>query len=583
MEDDSDIEFTDSEEEFPLMEVEQAAGGGGPEQALANLRNHAQVDENLRGILNAAVGMQPLWRMRRPLANNELLVEQLVKDGIISKKEVEAAMKCCPRDQFVPGGQEEHPDVFADSPMRLGGLGFNVSAPHIHASCLEALDLQPGHRVLDVGCGSGLLSAYAAHMVGKRGRVVGVDVKLAATKLSRDNLARQVASNSNFAQRAAPCEFHTHNVFLPGHPFAVGFDRIVAGASAPSGQLNRLLGLLKEGGGVIVTPVIPSDLDKITKLPDGSVKTSLISKVRFSDLVVPKDGEIIKAVLDTEREAFLQPPLPASTFASDVASITGGSSGSLPGSSVESGQIHFPADSPSPSLTWAHKGATFLACGSFNNSSGDMDTQDGGPTPSPVPPSLGVEELGPYDCQLVGSNWTLPAHMCVLRTRCDLFRAQSASGMRDASATQIRVPEEFPKEAVAAFLRFCATDQLDEGITPREVEVILSVANFYGNDYLVQLCELALVSHLRGLACGCGDGSQDQSDAPGLAASFLALAEENGLPHLLAVSLDFILHQFPAVAQTQAYEELSKQQVDLIAKHACGQHSLVRAALKEVA
>jgi len=67
----------------------------------------------------------------------------------------------------------------------------------------------------------------------------------------------------------------------------VGFDRIVAGASAPSGQLNRLLGLLKEGGGVIVTPVIPSDLDKITKLPDGSVKTSLISKVRFSDLVVP--------------------------------------------------------------------------------------------------------------------------------------------------------------------------------------------------------------------------------------------------------------------------------------------------------
>lgn len=44
------------------------------------------------------------------------------------------------------------------------------------------------------------------------------------------------------------------------------------------------------------------------------------------------------------------------------------------------------------------------------------------------------------------------------------------------------------QEAVAAFLRFCATDQLDEGITPREVEVILSVANFYGNDYLVQVC-----------------------------------------------------------------------------------------------
>jgi hypothetical protein len=35
--------------------------------------------------------------------------------------------------------------------------------------------------------------------------------------------------------------------------------------------------------------------------------------------------------------------------------------GPLPGSSMESGQSYFPSDSPSPSPTWARRGASFLA------------------------------------------------------------------------------------------------------------------------------------------------------------------------------------------------------------------------------
>ena len=49
--------------------------------------------------------------------------------------------------------------------VRLDAMGFNVSAPHMHATCLEALDLQPGHSFLDIGSGCGLVTAAAAFLV----------------------------------------------------------------------------------------------------------------------------------------------------------------------------------------------------------------------------------------------------------------------------------------------------------------------------------------------------------------------------------------------------------------------------------
>ena len=60
-------------------------------------------------------------------------------------------------------------------------MGFNVSAPHMHVTCLEALDLQPGHAFLDIGSGCGLVTATAAFLVRARpsvqdpSRVVAAD------------------------------------------------------------------------------------------------------------------------------------------------------------------------------------------------------------------------------------------------------------------------------------------------------------------------------------------------------------------------------------------------------------------------
>ena len=63
-----------------------------------------------------------------------------------------------------------------DCPVPIG-YGATISAPHMHSKVLELLEpkLQPGARVLDVGSGSGYLTAVLGRLVGPRGSVLGVE------------------------------------------------------------------------------------------------------------------------------------------------------------------------------------------------------------------------------------------------------------------------------------------------------------------------------------------------------------------------------------------------------------------------
>jgi arsenite methyltransferase len=63
---------------------------------------------------------------------------------------------------------------------------------------VHALDLAPGHRVLDVGCGTGLLADYVSRLVGADGLVVGIDplpIRVAmAQQRGRPNVRFQVGT-----------------------------------------------------------------------------------------------------------------------------------------------------------------------------------------------------------------------------------------------------------------------------------------------------------------------------------------------------------------------------------------------------
>jgi hypothetical protein len=93
-------------------------------------------------------------------------------------------------------------------------------------------------------------------------------------------------------------KFLVRNCFLPD-PEEILYDRIHVGACCPESYLTQLFALLKPKG-IIVTP-FGDRLLKATKNEDGSMSEETLMNVRYSDLIIPSDAEVIQAKKECAR------------------------------------------------------------------------------------------------------------------------------------------------------------------------------------------------------------------------------------------------------------------------------------------
>jgi protein-L-isoaspartate(D-aspartate) O-methyltransferase len=144
------------------------------------------------------------------------------------------ALERAPRSLFMP---QRLADVAArDIALPIGG-GQTSPPPSVVAAMIEALDLSPRGRVLEVGAGSGYATALLAQLSAE---VVSLE--------RRRPLALEAAARlSAFGVDNARVEWADALAYDPG---PARFDAIVVHAAVESPP-TRLLGLLNEGGALV--------------------------------------------------------------------------------------------------------------------------------------------------------------------------------------------------------------------------------------------------------------------------------------------------------------------------------------------
>jgi protein-L-isoaspartate(D-aspartate) O-methyltransferase len=120
-----------------------------------------------------------ILRKQKIAALHQQLIDQMKNEGHITSKSVEAAFRAVPRHHFLPELAVE--DIYQDQAIvTKKALDERVvsssSQPTMMAIMLEQLQLQPGQRVLEIGAGTGYNAALMAHIVGKHGQVVTLDI-----------------------------------------------------------------------------------------------------------------------------------------------------------------------------------------------------------------------------------------------------------------------------------------------------------------------------------------------------------------------------------------------------------------------
>ncbi|MDH5785098.1 MAG: protein-L-isoaspartate O-methyltransferase [Chromatiales bacterium] len=98
--------------------------------------------------------------MNIELARHNLIEQQIRPWDVLDDQVLETVMRC-PREAFVAPGQRNLAFVDMELPI---GHGEHMMHPKLEARMLQALQIKPDDRVLEVGTGSGYVTMMLAHL-----------------------------------------------------------------------------------------------------------------------------------------------------------------------------------------------------------------------------------------------------------------------------------------------------------------------------------------------------------------------------------------------------------------------------------
>lgn len=193
---------------------------------------------------------------------------QLRRRGLADER-VLAAMSRVPRHEFASASYWDQ--AYQDHPLPIGE-GQTISQPYMVALMLEALRLSPNDKVLEIGTGSGYVTALLAELTREvisieRHSTLAERARMVLSDLGYKNVTIIIGDGNRGYSKAAP------------------YDAIIVSAAAP--QLPRdLLEQLTDGGRMII-PIGRDDTQQLqfVEKRDGQAHITLRELCRFVPLI----------------------------------------------------------------------------------------------------------------------------------------------------------------------------------------------------------------------------------------------------------------------------------------------------------
>jgi protein-L-isoaspartate(D-aspartate) O-methyltransferase len=224
----------------------------------------------------------------------EHMVEKQIAARSVRSKIVLDAMRKVPREAFLPERLREF--AYEDSPLPIAA-GQTISQPYIVALMTEALDLEGGENVLEIGTGSGYAAAVLA--------------EIAADVYTVERIGQLAEKAASTLQDLGYSNVHVmHGDGTLGWAAAAPYDAIIVAAGGP--QVPESLKEQLKVGGRLVIPVGADprvqELVRVTRTSHAGFKSEDIADVRFVPLVGKEGWAPVEApVAPAPRSARLRP------------------------------------------------------------------------------------------------------------------------------------------------------------------------------------------------------------------------------------------------------------------------------------
>jgi protein-L-isoaspartate(D-aspartate) O-methyltransferase len=204
-------------------------------------------------------------------SEREAMVERQLRRRGITEQPILDAFRAVPREAFI---SDEYAHLaYADHPLPIEA-GQTISQPYIVGLMIQAADIGPGDKVLEIGAGSG----YAAALISRIARqVIGIERQHELVDVARQRMRRLGYDNVEIVEGDG----------TKGWPQTAPYDAILAAASG-SHVPKPLVEQLAPGGSIVMPlgdPGCIQHLVKVGKDADGALQQSDLGAVRFVPLI----------------------------------------------------------------------------------------------------------------------------------------------------------------------------------------------------------------------------------------------------------------------------------------------------------